>query len=72
MELSAHNLQALLIQLGIFADLDDFIAAHRLPLGQALGDAPFWRPEQAEFIHKAHEEDAQWSAAVDELAVRLS
>ena len=72
MELSAHNVQALLFQLGIFTDADDFIAAHRLPPGQALGDAPFWRPEQAEFINRAHEEDAQWSAAVDELASRLS
>ena len=72
MELSAHNLQALLIQLGVFADVDDFIASHRLPKGLALGDAHFWNPVQAEFIRKAHDEDAQWSAAVDELAARLS
>lgn len=72
MELSEHNVEALLLQLGILGRVDDFIATHRLPLGVALGEAPFWRPEQAEFINAAHDEDAQWSAAVDELATRLS
>ena len=72
MDTGAHNLQALLTQLGLMTHVDDFIAAHHLPRGMALGDAPFWNPVQAEFIKKAHDEDAQWSAAVDELAARLS
>ena len=72
MELSAHNVQALLAQLGISTDVDEFIARHQLPKGLALGDAHFWNSAQAEFIRKAHDEDAQWSAAVDELAARLS
>lgn len=72
MELSAHNLPALFAQLGLLTDVDDFIAAHHLPKGIALADAHFWNPVQAEFIRKAHDEDAQWSAAVDELAARLS
>ena len=72
MEIGVYNLQALLVQLGVFENIDDFIASHPLPQGLALGDAPFWKPAQAEFIRKAHDEDAQWSAAVDELAARLS
>jgi hypothetical protein len=72
MELSAHNVQALLVQLGLLMDVDDFIATHHLPKGIALADAHFWKPAQAEFIRRAQEEDAQWSAAVDELAARLS
>ena len=72
MELSAHNVQALLVQLGLLTDVDDFIATHHLPKGIALADAHFWNPVQAEFIRRAQEEDAQWSAAVDELAARLS
>jgi hypothetical protein len=72
MEIGIHNVQALLVQLGVLEHVDDFIATHHLPKGLALGDAHFWNPVQAEFIRKAHDEDAQWSAAVDELAARLS
>ena len=72
MELSAHNVHALLVQLGLWTDVDDLIATHHLPKGIALADEHFWNPVQAEFIRRAQEDDAQWCASVDELAARLS
>ncbi|XLM20911.1 DUF2789 domain-containing protein, partial [Chromobacterium piscinae] len=48
-----------------------FIASHPLPPGVPLAEAPFWTPAQAAFLRQALECDAEWSEAVDELAVLL-
>lgn len=76
METPFHTLSDLFAQLGLPADpaaIDAFIAAHRplLP-GVRLCDAPFWTAAQAQFLRDDIRDDADWSAAADELAVRLS
>lgn len=76
MESQFHDLADLFRQLGLPADaaaIDDFIAAHRpLAAGMRLCDAPFWTPAQAQFLRDDLRDDADWSAAADALALRLS
>lgn len=36
-----------------------------------LIDAPFWSPQQAQFLKEELREDADWAIAVDELNQRL-
>jgi len=36
-----------------------------------LIDAPFWTPQQAQFLKEELREDAEWAMAVDELNQRL-
>lgn len=75
MDTSPHTLGALFKQLGLpnsRQEIDAFLGSHRLAESQALADAPFWNPAQAEFLREALEEDSDWAEEVDELAVRLS
>ncbi|WP_293760760.1 DUF2789 domain-containing protein [uncultured Aquitalea sp.] len=75
MDTGAHQLPQLFAQLGLpagEADIRAFVAAHRLPAGAALPDAPFWKASQAAFLRQALACDAEWSEAADELAVLLS
>jgi maleylacetoacetate isomerase len=76
MESQFHNLTDLFEQLGLPADpasIDAFINAHRpLMAGARLCDAPFWSPAQAQFLRDDLRADADWSAAADALALRLS
>jgi Protein of unknown function (DUF2789) len=76
MDTSAHTLAALFAQLGLpdgEAEIEAFISAHRpLPPDLPLCDAPCWNPSQAEMLREALQQDAEWSAQVDELAARLS
>ena len=75
METPTHDIGHLLRQLGYSgepADVETFIAEHRLKSGEPLAQAGFWNPAQASFLAQAIAEDADWSRAVDELAVRLS
>ena len=54
------------------ASIDAFITSHRpLPAGTRLCDAPFWTPQQAQFLKEELREDADWAMAVDELNQRL-
>ena len=75
MDTNPHNLPNLFKQLGLpgqAADIDAFIATHRLPQGTALVDAAFWTPGQAAFLKQSLADDSDWSEVVDELATRLS
>ncbi|OHX12206.1 hypothetical protein BI347_00855 [Chromobacterium sphagni] len=74
MDTSSHLLPGLFRQLGLAdepAAIRAFIASHPLPPRVALADAPFWSASQAAFLRQALESDAEWSEAVDELAVLL-
>lgn len=75
MEPHIHDLSHLFRQLGLSdkaADIDNFIATHRLDNATRLSAAPFWNPAQAKFLAQVFQEDADWTKAADELAVRLS
>ena len=75
MDTSHHSLSALFDQLGLPSakgDIDRFAANHRLAVGQALPDAPFWNPAQAAFLREALLDDSDWAEEADELAVLLS
>lgn len=74
METHQHDLSHLFRQLGMSgaaADIERFIAQHRLEQGVALADAAFWTQTQAHFLRRALAEDSDWSEVVDALAVRL-
>ena len=72
---SFHHFADLFAQLGLpnsDADMAAFIAKHRpLPNGMALADAPFWKPDQAQFLREQIEEDADWAEKVDALNAAL-
>ncbi|MBP5106699.1 DUF2789 domain-containing protein [Pseudomonas protegens] len=75
MEAPTHNLEGLFDQLGLDsspAAIDGFIARHS-PLDEDLKmiDAPFWTPQQADFLKQQLREDADWAPVVDELNLRL-
>ncbi|WP_375738600.1 DUF2789 domain-containing protein [Pseudomonas boanensis] len=75
MDTSQHNLGTLFQQLGLAsskAEIEEFIASHRLTAGLAVADAPFWTPAQATFLREALQEDSDWAEEVDELAMLLS
>ncbi|TJZ73492.1 DUF2789 domain-containing protein [Chitiniphilus eburneus] len=75
MDTTPHTLTTLFQQLGLpsdGADIDAFLAAHELPAGQRLPEAPFWSPAQAAFLRDALSADADWAEKVDELATRLT
>ena len=75
MDTAPHNLSTLFEQLGMPSDasaIENFIAQHRpLPDDVGISEAPFWNANQAEFIRRAWEEDADWADTIDELNVRL-
>lgn len=75
MEQTVHTLHDLFRQLGLpdtRADISRFIALHRpLPHNIALADAPFWRPDQAQFLREEIAEDADWAELVDTLDASL-
>ena len=75
METNPHTLETLFIQLGLPhqpAEIDAFVATHRLPKGTALADAPFWTTAQAALLRQSLTDDADWCAVVDGLALSLS
>ena len=74
MDTSPHLLRTLFAQLGLPNDpasRDAFLASHALGHGEALYEAPFWTPAQAEFLREAIADDSDWCEAADELATRL-
>ncbi|MDE2600077.1 MAG: DUF2789 domain-containing protein [Rhodocyclaceae bacterium] len=75
MEDPIHPLAELFSQLGLDSDhpsIDGFIAGHA-PLDESvkLDQAPFWTPQQAQFLGEALREDADWAPIVDQLNVLL-
>ncbi len=75
MQHEPHTFEELFLQLGLGntqAEIDQFIAEHNpLPNNIPLAEAPFWKPDQAEFLKEAIEEDSDWSVVVDELNAAL-
>lgn len=75
MQTSFHTLRDLFCQLGLpdtRADISRFIAIHR-PLARhlSLAEAPFWRPQQAQFLLEEVADDADWAEIVDTLDASL-
>ena len=75
MDTTEHDLSHLFLQLGLPAEpqeIDRFVAAHKLAKGTPMLHASFWTPAQSAFLQQSVAQDSEWTAAVDELAVRLS
>ena len=71
MESQVHTMTDLFAQLGLASQptaIQGFIATHR-PLARnvALLDAPFWSPNQVQFLQEKLEEDADWAVIIDKL-----
>lgn len=74
MELITHDVCQLFEQLGLpagLADINTFIATHRLPASVPIAQAWFWDAAQSQFLAKALADDSDWSNAVDALSARL-
>lgn len=75
MEPPVHHFTELFEQLGLPADdasIQAFIERHApLPKEMPLHEAPFWSAAQAEFLHNALDEDADWAEVVDHLDASL-
>ena len=74
MDTTTPTLETLFEQLGLESSpeaIDAFIVAHPLPEDVKLIDAPFWSPQQAQFLKEELRDDADWAMAVDELNQRL-
>jgi len=75
MESPTHSLTNLFGQLGLASNekaIDDFVEQHKpLPQETPLYKAKFWTNSQADFLHEAIEEDADWSEIVDHLDAML-
>lgn len=70
MESNLHSMTHLFTQLGLpseAADIQAFLARHRLAPGVALHDAPFWTASQAAFLREQVEDDADWAGVIDRL-----
>lgn len=75
MDTSSHDLSSLFSQLGLAnspAEVDAFVATHRLDQGLKLCEAPYWSKAQAQFLYESLEDDSDWAEAADELAMLLS
>ncbi|HWT53273.1 MAG TPA: DUF2789 domain-containing protein [Rhodocyclaceae bacterium] len=75
MDEPVHPLRELFSQLGLDSDhafIEAFITRHA-PLHDAikLDQAPFWTPQQAQFLCEALRDDADWASVVDQLNVAL-
>jgi hypothetical protein len=74
MDTSRHGIEDLFMQLGLpssEASIDAFISNHHLPTDTPLEQAAFWSAGQAQFIHEALEDDADWAEVVDQLDAQL-
>lgn len=71
METSHRSRSELFQQLGLpheDEEIELFIIQNRpLPAGQLLCDAPFWSPQQAQFLREGMAQDAVWVVAIDDL-----
>ena len=74
MDTSRHSFKDLFMQLGIPSGesaIAAFFANHHLPPDIPLEQAAFWSAGQAQFIHEALADDADWSELVDQLDALL-
>jgi len=75
MDTSPHDLSSLFSQLGLAnnpAEVDAFVATHRLGQHMKLCEAPCWSKAQAQFLRESLEQDSDWAEAADALAMLLS
>lgn len=71
MEMQFHTLNQLFAQLGLPSDdqsIEQFIERHK-PISnhQKLQELPFFSSHQQDFLRQARENDADWSAVIDDL-----
>lgn len=69
-----YSLQSLFDQLGLDSTqegIDAFVKTHQLKDGEALHEAAFFTPSQANFLRESITNDAAWSEVVDELNLLL-
>ena len=74
MDTSTHTMKMLFAQLGLSNSdtaMDNFIQNNHLPAEIPLESAAFWSAGQAQFIHEAIAEDADWAEVVDHLDAQL-
>lgn len=74
MDTSRHGIEDLFMQLGLASNeaaIEAFISNHHLPTDIPLEQAAFWSAGQAQFIHEAVEDDADWAEVVDQLDAQL-
>ncbi len=74
MDTSSHSMKNLFAQLGLAnsdTSIDNFIQNNHLPPDIPLENAAFWSAGQAQFIHEAIVEDADWAEVVDHLDAQL-
>lgn len=68
------DLEALFDQLGLASEpeaIDSFIHTHGVEAKIKLHEAKFWNDSQRSFLENAFTDDDVWTAAMDELNVRL-
>ena len=69
-----YDLEALFEQLGLPSEpeaIDSFIHTHCVASRIKLHEAEFWNNSQRSFLESAFADDEIWTAAMDELNVRL-
>ena len=74
MDTSNHDMPGLFAQLGLANSetaIDNFIQNSHLPADIPLENAAFWSAGQAQFLHEAIAEDADWAEVVDHLDAQL-
>lgn len=74
MDTSSHTMEALFAQLGLpnsETAMDNFMQNNHLPAEIPLERAAFWSAGQAQFLHEAIAEDADWAEVVDHLDAQL-
>ena len=75
MESPNHSINALFAQLGLECSdeaIEAFIDEQApIPAGVLLHEGAMWSSAQADFLHQALEEDADWAEVVDHLDALL-
>lgn len=74
MDTSSHTLHTLFQQLGLPTSdvaVEAFIKNNHLARDIPLEKAAFWSAGQAQFLHEAIAEDADWAEVVDQLDAQL-
>ncbi|HSB98165.1 MAG TPA: DUF2789 domain-containing protein [Spongiibacteraceae bacterium] len=70
MERPDHDFNELFQQLGLpnsETAIEKFCSEHKLRKEEALPDAKFWSPAQAQFLREAWHQDSDWIVTIDQL-----
>jgi hypothetical protein len=74
MDTSRYGIEELFLQLGLPSNetaIEAFISNHHLPKDIPLEQVAFWSAGQAQFIHEAVDDEADWAEIVDQLDAQL-